>query len=211
MADQQKPTKPASSESRTAAAATAALRARTAERAVAQQNLDEGQVLAPVAGRVLTVPLTIGTVVLNGDTIATIAEGPFLLRLRIPERHAVFLKPGDPVRLAAQQLGTETGATGTITLVYPQIEQGRVVADAKVSDLGDYFVGDRVLVTIDAGTRLGFVVPEAFVTTKFGLDYVLLRTRGGRTIETPVQRGILRPDGLEILSGVRAGDVLVQP
>ena len=33
--------------------ATAALRARNAERAVTQQNLAEGQVLAPVAGRVL--------------------------------------------------------------------------------------------------------------------------------------------------------------
>ena len=74
--------------------ATSALRARTAERAVAQQNLDEGQVLAPVAGRVLTVPLTKGTVVLNGDTIATIGEQPFLLRLRIPERHALFAEAG---------------------------------------------------------------------------------------------------------------------
>ena len=41
--------------------ATSVLRARTAERAVALQNLQEGQVLAPVAGRVLTVPLTKGT------------------------------------------------------------------------------------------------------------------------------------------------------
>ena len=75
--------------------ATAALRARNAERAVAQQNLQEGQVLAPVAGRVITVPLTRGTVVLNGDTIATIGEQPFILRLRVPERHAVSLKVGD--------------------------------------------------------------------------------------------------------------------
>ena len=77
--------------------ATAVLRARTAERAVALQNLQEGQVLAPVAGRVVTVPLTKGTVVLNGDTIATIGEQPFMLRLRIPERHALTLKVGDPI------------------------------------------------------------------------------------------------------------------
>ena len=85
--------------------ATAVLRARTAERAVALQNLQEGQVLAPVAGRVLTVPLTKGTVVLNGDTIATIGEQPFMLRLRIPERHALTLKLGDPVRVDPAQLG----------------------------------------------------------------------------------------------------------
>jgi multidrug efflux pump subunit AcrA (membrane-fusion protein) len=178
---------------------------------VAQQNLEEGKVLAPVAGRVITVPLTRGTVVLNGDTIATIGEQPFLLRLRIPERHAALLKPGDTVRLAAQQLGIEAATSGTITLVYPQIEAGRVVADAKVADLGDYFVGDRVLVTIDAGTRTGFVVPEDYVQTRFGIDAVRLRRPDGGVIEVPVQRGAARADGLEILSGVGAGDVLVRP
>jgi RND family efflux transporter MFP subunit len=190
--------------------ASAALRARTAERAVAQQNLQEGEVLAPVAGRVLTVPLTAGTVVLTGDPIATIGEGPFLLRLRIPERHAQFLKAGDIIRLAAHQLGAEAGATGTVTLVYPQIDAGRVVADAKVADLGDYFVGDRVLVRINAGTRQGFVVPEDFISTRFGLDFVRIRTPVG-VIETPVQRGVAQPNGVEILSGVHAGDLLVRP
>lgn len=196
--------------------ATAALRARIAERAVTQQNLQEGQVLAPVAGRVLTVPLTQGTVVLNGDTIATVGEQPFLLRLRIAERHAAFLKLGDPIRLAADQLGARQGTGGRITLIYPQIDEGRVVADATVADLGSYFVGDRVLVWISAGTRQGFVVPSDFVETRFGLDYVRLRAPDGSVNDTPVQRGEPRPspsmaDGLEILSGVHSGDALVHP
>lgn len=140
--------------------ATSALRARTAERSVTQQNMKEGEVLAPVAGRVLTVPLTTGTVVLNGDVIATIGEQPFRLRLRIPETHAVSLKAGQTVRLDPGQLGAGQGAKGTITLVYPQIEEGRVVADAQVDGLGAYFVGDRVRVWIDAGQRPALVVPS---------------------------------------------------
>jgi len=196
--------------------ASSALRARGAERAVAQQNLQEGQVLAPVAGRVLTVPLTKGTVVLNGDTIATIGEQPFKLRLRIPERHAVSLKVGDAIRLDPQQLGVTAGASGTITLIYPSIEEGRVVADAKVADLESYFVGDRVRVWIDAGTRPSYIVPAGFVATRFGLDYVRLRRPDGVVVETPVQRGQAHPtpaiaDGIEILSGVTSGDVLVGP
>src|SRR3974390_2390239 len=75
-----------------------ALKSRTAERSVTQQQIDEGHVLAPTAGRVLTVPVTVGTVVLSGETIASIAEQHFLLRLRVPERHARFLKAGDSVR-----------------------------------------------------------------------------------------------------------------
>lgn len=196
--------------------ATSALRSRTAERAVAQQNLDEGQVLAPVAGRIITVPLTEGTVVLNGDTIATVGQQPFMLRLRVPERHAVSLKVGDPVRIDAGQLGAAQSTGGVITLIYPQISEGRVVADAKVGELGNYFVGDRVRVWIDAGTRAGYVVPQAFLRTRFGLDYVSLRMPDGSVAETPVQRGESwpatgMPDGIELLSGVRTGDVLVQP
>ena len=196
--------------------AASTLQARNAQRSVAQQMLDEGRVLAPVAGRVLTVPLTNGTVVMNGDTVATIGEQPYRLRLRIPERHAVSLKAGDPIQLDARQLGVESGGSGILTLIYPKIEEGRVVADAEVPGLGTYFVGDRVRVWIDAGTRPGFVVPENYVATRFGLDYVRLRRADGSTIEAPVQRGEETPlpsipNGLELLSGVRAGDVLVQP
>ena len=194
--------------------ATAAHRARSAERAMAQQNLDEGAVLAPVSGRIITVPLTKGSVVLSGDTAATIAEQPFMLRLRIPERHAMLLRIGDAVRIDSGQLGAADGASGTITLVYPQIEEGRVVADARVTDIGNFFVGDRVRVWIAAGERPSYVVPESVLHTRFGLDFVRLRQTDGAIVETPVQRGVAQvspdfPDGIEILSGLKAGDVLV--
>ena len=82
-------------------------------------------------------------------------------------------------------------------------------------DLPDGFVGARIRVWIAAGTRTGLVVPEAFMITRFGLDTVRLRRDGG-LIEVPVQRGQPHPtqqmpDGIEILSGLRAGDVLVRP
>jgi hypothetical protein len=102
-----------------------------------------------------------------------------------------------------------------IDLVYPQIEDGRVIADATVEGLGDYFVGDRLRVWIAGGTRQAFVIPSSYVKTRFGIDYVAIR-QDNRTIETPVQRGREMPtpelqDGLEILSGLRVGDQLVQP
>jgi RND family efflux transporter MFP subunit len=186
------------------------LNARGAERAVAQQNLAEGAVLAPVAGRVLTVPVTAGSVLLPGDSVAAIAEQGFKLRLRVPEQQAQTLKAGDPVRLDAGQLGVANPLRGEITLVYPQISEGRVVADAVVAGIGDYFVGERLLVWIAAGTRQGIVVPPEFVVTRFGLDSVRLR-QGGGAVEVLVQRGQATDDGIELLSGVQPGDVLVAP
>jgi RND family efflux transporter MFP subunit len=193
-----------------------AMRARVAERSVIQQQLAEGSVLAPAAGRVLKVPLTTGTVIMAGEIVAQIAEQNFVLRLRVPERHARFLKAGDTVRIDAAELGESEIRFGTIRLVYPQIEDGRVVADAAVEGLGDYFVSERIRVWVSAGDRTAIIVPASFVTTRFGVDYVKVRSSGAMDVDVPVQRGREfprpdLPDGIEILSGLNAGDRLVKP
>lgn len=192
------------------------LKARSAERAVIDQQLSEGKVLAPTAGRVLAVPVTAGAVVMNGETIATVAQHDFILRLRVPERHARFLAAGDVIRVDDSDLPAGAGRFGTVTLVYPQLQEGRVIADASVAGLGDYFVGERVRVWISSGDRTGYFVPLAFILTRFGLDYVRLRQPDGSVVESPVQRGRERPskdgpDEIEVLSGLHPGDVLVAP
>ncbi|WP_041798409.1 efflux RND transporter periplasmic adaptor subunit [Rhodopseudomonas palustris] len=191
------------------------LRAKTAERAVVQQQFKEGQVLAPDDGRVLKKMVAVGSVVLQGDTIVTVAQQHYKLRLRVPERHARFLKQGDRVRVDGAEFGDHTAKFGTIDLVYPLIEDGRVVADASVEGLGQYFVGDRLRVWVSGGERPAFVIPSRYIKTEFGIDYVQLG-EPGKTVAVPVQRGRDHPtpdmpDGLEILSGLRNGDRLVQP
>ena len=193
-----------------------ALKSRTAERSVIQQQVTEGSVLAPTSGRVLKVPVTSGTVILAGETVATVAEQNFVLRLRVPERHAQFLKAGDSVRIDGEELGKSGAQFGTIRLVYPQIEDGRVIADATVAGLGDYFVGERIRVWVSAGERTSFIVPGSFIATRFGIDYARIGKDAKTAIDVPVQRGrdLPRPDmpdALEILSGLKTGDVLVRP
>src|SRR5665647_1428649 len=193
-----------------------ALKARTAERSVIQQQVTEGSVLAPTSGRVLKKPVTTGTVVLAGETVASVAEQNFILRLRVPERHAHLVKAGDPVRIDGEELGKGGAQFGTIRLVYPQIEDGRVTADATVAGLGDYFVGERIRVWVSAGERTSFIVPGSFITTRFGIDYARVGKDAKTAVDVPVQRGrdLPRPDmpdALEILSGLKSGDVLVRP
>lgn len=193
--------------------ANAILRAKTAARAALAQQIGEGAVLAPVAGRVLLTSVTEGTVVQAGDSVASIAEQNYVLRLDIPERHAAYLHVGDPVRL---DNGGGTPQFGKITLIYPQIQNGRVEADATAPGLGGYFVGQRVQVWVFAGSRPGIVIPASFIDTRFGLDYVDLRAKDGNVIAIPIQQGMphptpAMPDGVEILSGLRTGDVLLPP
>ena len=126
-----------------------------------------------------------------------------------------MLKPGDRIRVDGAELGDGSSRSGVIDLVYPQIEEGRVIADARVEGLGEYFVGDRLRVWVSGGSRPAFVIPAGYVYTRFGIDYVQL-VQAGRTVDVPVQRGRelplpSLPDGLEILSGIRTGDQLVRP
>ncbi len=193
-----------------AEAQSAALRA---ERDLVTEQVREGDVLAPADGRVLKVSAVDGTVVMPGEPIATIAVENYVLRLRLPERHARFLKPGDPVLVGARGLGSAEATAGemrrgTIRTVYPELIDGQVVADADVPGLGDFFVGERVRVLISTGSRETVVVPGDFVFRRFGLSYVR-REPGGDTV---VQVGSARDDGsVEILSGLRDGDVAVRP
>jgi RND family efflux transporter MFP subunit len=195
-----------------------ALKSAEAERAVITRQVEEGDVLAPAQGRVLTLPVTVGAVVMPGETIAKIAANAYVLRLELPERHARFIHEGDPVILGGREL-SETGAAlgkGAISLVYPELQDGRVIADAQAEGLGKFFVGERVLVWISAGKRQAIAVPTAYVFKRFGLDYARVQRDGGKTIDVVVQTG--QParleggeDAIEVLAGLRSGDKLVRP
>jgi RND family efflux transporter MFP subunit len=193
-----------------------ALKSSEAERAVLLKQVEEGDVLAPADGRILSLPLTAGTVVMPGETVAKIAANAYVLRLELPERHAGFMKMGDPVVLGSRELSAgEPLGRGTIVLVYPELQDGRVIADAKADGLGRLFVGERVLVWISAGKRDAIVVPREYVFRRFGLDFVRLQLQDGKTADIVVQPGQpVRLDGegdIEILAGLKAGDKLVRP
>jgi RND family efflux transporter MFP subunit len=187
-----------------------------AQAAVVREQAMEGAVAAPTSGRVIVVPVTAGTVVMPGDTVATVAERDFVLRLEVPERHARFLKAGETIRLDGSDLGLSGPQFGRISLVYPQVDNGHVVADATVGGMGDYFVGQRVRVWVTAGSRSAMLVPENLIVTRSGIDYAKVWTAKGGALEVPVQRGENhvepgKPALLEILSGLQAGDRLLKP
>jgi len=190
------------------------LAAMKGDRGVVAQQASEGAVLAPGAARVLTVPVSVGRVVLPGETIATLAEDKYILRLQLPERHAQFLRAGDRVLIAARGLSDQAaGATrqGRVRIVYPEIQGGRVIADVDVSGLGDYFVGERTRVYIDTGKRRTIEVPANYVYRRAGVNYVKLADGD----EVVVQPGETHDDkgvkSVEILSGLTDGDRIVAP
>ncbi len=183
-----------------------------AEREVVRQQQREGDVVAPAAGRVLDVQAIDGTVVMPGEAIATLAVDTYVLRLHLPERHARFIEAGDEVLVGRSGLAIDgdvelTQRIGRVRQVYPQMAEGRVVADVEVGGLGDFFVGERVPVYVATGERETIIVPLDYVYRRHGLAYVRLDNGS----EVVVQPGAETEAGIEILSGLRPGDVISLP
>ncbi len=193
-------------------------KAAIAERSVLVEQMKQGVVLAPADGRVLKVSTTRGSVVLAGESLAVIAANRYILRLELPERHARFIKKSDTVMVGARGLDPleKTIGRGVISQVYPELKNGRVIADVEIASLGNYFVGERALVRIAADKRQAIVIPGGYSFKRYGLDYVKLAQAENKSIEIVVQLGskvVLGKGngGIEVLAGLKAGDRLVRP
>ena len=189
----------------------AELKTQEAAKASLQEQIDQGKVLAPSAGRILTIPVSAGMVVMAGETIATLSQANLVVRLEVPESSARWIKAGDSVTIE----GAELPPQAIVSTVYPQIQDGQVEIDATTQGGQESFVGQRVRAWVPVGERRDIVVPATYLSSRYGLDFVHLKTADGAIIEAPVQRG--EPStlaegsaGVEILSGLQSGDLLVQ-
>lgn len=194
------------------------LAAAVADKAVIEQSATEGQTLAPATGRVLTVPVTAGSVIMAGEPVARVASGQYYLRLSLPERHAAEIAEGAAVDIGERSTGSNAGFIkargGRIAKVYPEIESGRVIADVEVADIGTYFVNERTLVSIPVGKRAMLGVPPDAVRTIHGIDYVTVETANG-PLDVAVVLGERFDDAgqarIEVLTGLADGDKVVLP
>lgn len=200
-----------------AAAKTAesAWKAAVAAQAVVTEQAGQGAVLAPAAGKVVRAGVPAGSVVMPGDVVVVVASNDAVIRVDVPEREARGLKKGDSVRLVAGAGQGERLAATVIREVYPEVRNGRATVDLEAKGIDSTFVGERVRVLVAIGERPAIVVPRDYITTRFGVDYVSLAAKVG-ALDIPVQRG--QPmasdgiaDGIEIISGLKAGDVLLKP
>ena len=183
-------------------AADAALAAARARRQASVSLVSQGAILAPASGRVLRADVPAGSVVTPGMSIATIAAGPPILRLDLPESLGRQVKPGASVLL-------DDGRRAEVTQVYPGVAAGRVRVDASAAGLDDVLVGRRLSVRIEAGARQALLAPKRFVSTRYGIDTVRILGRDRQPATVPVQTAPAGdPDMVELLSGAGAGDTL---
>lgn len=189
-----------------AKAAQAQLDAAQAQRAASAATSAQGAVFAPSDGQVLRADVPAGSVVAPGQSIATLTSGPLVIRIEAPEADARGLQRGQAIAVDG------IGGKAEVAQVYPSIEGGRARADLEAPGLKPDFVGQRLTVRLPVGQRQALVIPDRFVTSRFGVDYVRAEGPSGRFGDAPVQLAPgPGPGQVEVLSGLSPGDILSAP
>lgn len=186
-----------------ASAAQAQVRAAQAQQAAVGAVAGQGAVVAPATGRVLHADVPAGSPVAPGMAIAVITAGPTIVRLEIPESLADKVQAGSRVSATGLE-------PGRVIKVYPSVNAGKIIADVDMPGIESTLIGRRVAARVETGTRKALLVPAAFVTTRYGIDYVTLLSKDGSAAQVPVQTAPSSEAGkLEILSGANPGDTLI--
>lgn len=166
------------------------------------EKLSEAQINSPANGRILQILQTNGSVVQTGEKLASIATENYILRLTLPERHAQSLEQGSNAEVI---MGDKT-LMAKVQKIYPLIERGEVTADLVIDSIGNYFVGQRVLVYIPVHEKNMLLVPNEYIHRRHGLTFVTL----DNNMEIAVQLGHEINGSTEVLTGLKKGDKVIR-
>ncbi|HEV2064828.1 MAG TPA: efflux RND transporter periplasmic adaptor subunit, partial [Thermoanaerobaculia bacterium] len=180
---------------------------------LAQLNLKESLVSAPVSGIIQTRNVQTGQYVQPGATIATLVRrDPLLLRFSVPEQDATQLKTGIKARFQVRE--SPSAYEATITHVAASADQASrmVLVTARVDDprRAQLRPGAFAQVTIPIGGATdAAVIPQTAVraSERGFLGFVV---EGGVARERILTLGLRTADGrVEVRAGLKPGESLV--
>jgi RND family efflux transporter MFP subunit len=182
---------------------------------VAELNLRDSQVRAPLEGTIQTRTVETGQYVQTGYVMATLLKSdPLLLRFQVEPAEAVRLKPGMKVDFTMRE--TQRKFTAKVSLVSGAADLTThmvgVTAQVDVSDNNTYWLrpGSFCDVALDVGASRDapFIPRTAARPTDHG--YVVYIAEGDIVREIPVSLGMNSKDGwVEVRAGLSGGELLV--
>lgn len=184
---------------------------RRAELAIAQQQLLDTRIVAPFDGFVRERRASIGDYVQAGAAVVTLVRvDPLRLRIEVPELDAAQVKTGQTVRVWIT--GVDEPREGKVVRTSPSISATNrtLLVEAEVPNAsaelrpGSYA---RAQILVDPSARALGVPVDALVSFA-GIDKLFV-VEGGKAVERRVTVGRRDDERVEILSGAKAGDVVV--
>ena len=181
---------------------------------VAQANLRDSSVRAPIEGTIQTRTVETGQYVNAGYLMATLLRSePMLLRFQVDPQDAPRLKPGMAVSFTMRETQNQYKASITLVAAAADPSTHTVGVTAEVdSENKKYWLrpGSFCDVTIDVGaSRQAVVIPRA-ATRATDHGYVVYVVEGNTAIEKVVTLGMNTKDGwVEVRSGLGPAELLV--
>jgi RND family efflux transporter MFP subunit len=188
----------------------ALLAQRSSELELARQQLADTTIYAPFDGAIQERRASVGEYLGVGAPVATIVRmDPLRLRADVPERDAPSIRIGQHVRVTVE--GDENVYTGRIARLSPAItpQNRMLMVEAEVRNKGTLRPGAfaRADIVID-DQNLTLAVPANAISTFAGVEKVLL-VQDGKVSEKPITTKRRTAEWVEVLSGVKVGDVVV--
>ena len=183
---------------------------RRSELEIARQQLADSSIYAPFDGVVQEKRASIGEYLAAGAPIVNVVRmDPLRLRAEVPERESRNVHVGLAVRVTLE--GDANVYAGKIARISPTITaQNRVlIVEAEVHNNGQLRPGSYAraeIVSDDSNPAIA--APLNAIISFAGIDKVIL-VQDGKAVEKPITLGRRTADWAEILSGLKAGDVVV--
>ena len=188
----------------------ATLAQRRAELDLAQKQLADTSLRAPFDGAVQSRLASLGEFQQSGTPVVILVRtDPLRLRLEVAERDASGVRLEQAIRLRVE--GHTNVITGRIARLSPAInEQSRMLlVEADIPNDGRLRAGQFVRAEIVTQDRdMGLAVPAEALITFAGLEKVVT-VSDGKAIEKTVTTGRRGPEWVEIVAGLKAGELVV--
>lgn len=186
---------------------------RRVEYDIARQQLADTKILAPFDGSVQERRANLGEYLPVGAPVLTLVRmDPLRLRVDVPERSAVNVRVGQPVRIYID--GDTTIHTGEIKRLSPAINPltRMLLAEADVRNDGSLRPGSFIRgEIITQGDVPAIVVPPKAIFAFAGLEKIFV-AENGKALERNVTTGDRGTNWVEIVSGARKGEqVILEP
>ncbi len=182
----------------------------------AQVAVDHSAIVAPFAGIVRNVTAKVGQVVTPGVPVLSLTNNSGLkVEAYVSEADVARVKDGDAANVTLDAYGTGTTFPATVTTVDSAETMVNGSAAYKITlhftapdgRIKDGMTGSVHIITAEHDNVVE--VPSRLVVTDGNNDYILVKTNSA-TEKRQVQVGLVGSDGMtEIVSGVNAGDSLI--
>lgn len=178
--------------------------------AIARLNLERSRVRAPFAGAVAQRLASVGDYVAIGTPILRLIQtDPLRLRLEVPERESVTVRPGQTVRLTVD--GDTNAYAGRIVRIAPALREAdrTLQVEADVPNQGGLRAGlfARAQIIVNTNEAALSVPPNALIAFA-GLEKVVV-LQAGKAAEKTVTTGRREAGWIEIVSGLSEGEIVV--